>query len=62
MKYSSSIITESLVKMVGFIGALIDEEIYRDRSYGRNSSCINYFIGGLPWLDGNWFEMVIGGQ
>jgi hypothetical protein len=34
IKYSRSIITESLAKMVGFILGIIGEEIYRDSSYG----------------------------
>jgi hypothetical protein len=51
-KYSKSIITESLVKIDGFINVDLAREIYRDRSYRRNSLSRNYLIGDVPGAHG----------
>src|SRR5918993_2775023 len=50
IKYSKSIITESLVKVAGFILSLINERNIQGSSYGRNYCRINYFTGDVPVL------------
>jgi len=61
MKYSSSIITASFVKVVGFIGVLIDERNIQGSKLWKKRPWDKLFYWGFAWLDGIWFEMVIGG-